>query len=88
MSEEKGVRWLCHRCVKKLEATVEPDPAIVRVCDGCQIENYTRPESGSVAVVEPVLEAETVEEPEPEPEPSEKEIKIAALEAQLAELKE
>ena len=42
MSEETDARWLCHRCVKKEGATVDADPVLLRVCDGCQVENYVR----------------------------------------------
>ena len=95
MSEETGARWLCHRCVKKEGATVDADPVLLRVCDGCQVENWTRPVKGLLNPVgaeeEPVVEAETVEEvapePEPEPEPEDpKKAEIEALKAQLAEL--
>ena len=95
MSEQKGVRWLCHRCVKKEGATVDADPVLLRVCDGCQVENYTRLVRGAVEAPkepEPVIEAETVEEPEPELEPEvdeeaeAKKAEIEVLKAQLAEL--
>ena len=70
MNEEKKVQWFCHRCIKKYEVEVEPDPVLLRVCDGCQVENWTRPVKGAekpqVELVpiepEPVIEAETVEE--------------------------
>ena len=79
MSETKGRRWLCHRCVKKEGATTDVDP-LLKVCEGCQVENWTRltlhesvgvVEPEPVKVEEPVIEAETVEvEPEPEPIPT------------------
>ena len=69
MSEGKGRRWLCHRCVKKEGATTDLDP-LLKVCEGCQVENWTRltlhesvgvVEPEPVKVEEPVIEAETVE---------------------------
>ena len=94
MSEEKGTRWLCHRCAKKEGVQLDPDPVDIRVCDGCKIENHTRPVSGAVAVevvkeaekpAELVVEAEP--EPEPEPEPVDpKKAEIEQLKAQIAEL--
>ena len=102
MSEETVARWLCHRCVKKEEATVDADPVLLRVCDGCQVENYTRLSRGVVVFAETIrkeLEAETVvEEVEVEQPTSEeaveiidaanvtKQAEIEALKAQIAEL--
>ena len=51
MSEETDTKWLCHRCVKKEGATVDADPVLLRVCDGCQVENYTRLSRGAVGAV-------------------------------------
>ena len=78
MTDSNGVQWFCHRCARKDELELDADPVMLRVCDGCKVENWTRPLSGAkvpVAIVgpdedgEPVLvEVETVEEPEPEPE--------------------
>ena len=71
MSETKGRRWLCHRCVKKEGVTTDIDP-LLKVCEGCQVENWTRltlhesvgvVEPEPVKAEEPVIEAETVEEP-------------------------
>jgi hypothetical protein len=42
MSETKNARWLCHRCIKKEGVEVDPDPVPIRVCDGCNVENYVR----------------------------------------------
>ena len=95
MSESKSVRWLCHRCIKKESADVDPDPVLLRVCDGCQVENYTRPVKGTVIVAEDVevvgevVVESVIEEvaPEPEPEPEDpKKAEIEALKAKLAEL--
>ena len=62
MSEENGVRWLCHRCIRKENVEAEADPVLLKVCDGCQVENWTRLVRGPVVVEEVVVEAETVEE--------------------------
>ena len=98
MSEENSARWLCHRCVKKEGATVDADPVLLRVCDGCQVENYTRLVRGAVEAPkepEPVIEAETVEEVvikvDIDTEEVDKKLeatkaKIAELNAELAEL--
>ena len=95
MSEETDARWLCHRCVKKEGATVDADPVLLRVCDGCQVENYVRLARGVVLVAETVEEVgevvveSVIEEvaPEPEPEPEDpKKAEIEALKAQIAEL--
>ena len=82
MTEKMIARWLCHRCARKEEIELEPDPVLLRVCEACKVENFTRletvptvkvesietPSGKSVpyvplAVDEPVVEAETVEEP-------------------------
>ena len=102
MSEETDTKWLCHRCVKKEGATVDADPVLLRVCDGCQVENYVRLSRGVVVFAEDIrkeLEAETVvEEVEVEQPTSEeaveiidaanvtKQAEIEALKAQIAEL--
>ena len=65
MSEEKGVRWLCHRCAKKEGIITDIDP-IIGVCVVCKIENWVRPVRGAPVVVEVLKEAP---ESEPEPEP-------------------
>ena len=79
MSETKGRRWLCHRCVKKEGTTTDIDP-LLKVCEGCQVENWTRLTlHESVGVVEPepvkveeaVIEAETVEETKEEEQETE-----------------
>ena len=54
MSEETVRRWLCHRCVKKENATTDIDP-LLKVCDVCKIENWCRLTTEAVAL-------ETVEE--------------------------
>ena len=73
MTEKMIARWLCHRCARKEEIELEPDPVLLRVCEGCQVENFTRLETVAtvkpgvpfepLTVDEPVIEAETVEEP-------------------------
>ena len=60
MSEENSVTWLCQRCGRRQDIELETDPVLLRVCDSCKIENWTRPVKG--AVVAPV-EEEPVSEP-------------------------
>jgi len=70
MSEEKGVRWLCHRCAKKEGVTTDTEP-ILRVCDGCKIENWVRPVRGAPVIVEEVKESLPIEEVQEETVPEE-----------------
>lgn len=67
MTDSNGVTWLCHRCARKKDIELDTDPVLLRVCDGCQVENWTRPVKGVVAVIEEVLKEAPTVEPEPEP---------------------
>ena len=101
MSEENSVTWLCQRCGRRQDIELETDPVLLRVCDSCKIENWTRPVKGAVEAIEapkeeePVVEAETVEEVVVKVDIDTEEVdkkleatkaKIAELNAELAEL--
>lgn len=75
MTEKMIARWLCHRCARKEEIELEPDPVLLRVCEACQVENFTRLETVATVKVEEV----PLEEPAgPESSPSEEELVIEA----------
>ena len=40
-------RWYCGRCAVKLGKSVDSDPSLIRVCDGCGIKNYCNCETES-----------------------------------------
>ena len=77
MTDSNGVQWFCHRCARKDDLELDADPVMLRVCDGCKVENWTRPLSGAVAEAEVPLEdgpvsseEQVLESPEEEPAPT------------------
>ena len=54
MSEENSVTWLCQRCGRRQDIELETDPVLLRVCDSCKIENWTRPVKGVVETIEEI----------------------------------
>ncbi len=75
MTDSNGVQWFCHRCARKDDLALDTDPVMLRVCDGCQVENWTRPLMGPVIEakveervqeeIEKAFTEEAIEEPEP-----------------------
>ena len=42
------VKWYCVRCSVKMNIETDVEPAPIRKCDGCGIENHVRPMKGEV----------------------------------------
>ena len=61
MTDSNGVQWFCHRCARKDDLELDADPVMLRVCDGCNVENWTRPLAGAVAVVEEAVVVHTAD---------------------------
>lgn len=58
MTKKKKAKWICARCARRKEVEPETDPVVLRVCDWCNIENWTRPvgHGGANAGGGPVME--------------------------------
>jgi hypothetical protein len=52
------VDWYCKRCATKLKKSIEPEPAILRRCTGCDVENYCYPAGHAGEDAEPEKVAE------------------------------
>ena len=55
------VEWYCVRCSKKLGIETDEEPAPIRVCDGCGVENYCRPVKSSPDIIGITREGEVLE---------------------------
>ena len=46
MTKAKGKekhKWICSRCAGRNAVEAEIDPVVLRVCDWCKVQNWTRP---------------------------------------------
>jgi len=40
---KEDYKWICSRCASRKKVEHETDPVVLRVCDWCNIKNWTRP---------------------------------------------